>query len=33
MEGRYFIVVNIEGNQDLTVGMLGHIRNHEDTKF
>ena len=33
MEGRYFTMVNMEGNQDLAIGMLGQIRNHGDTKF
>ena len=31
MEGRYFIMVNMEGNQDLKVTMLGHIKNHKGT--
>ena len=33
MEGRYFTMVNMEGNQDLAIGMLGQLRNHGDTKF
>ena len=33
MGEQYSIMVNIEGNQDLTSSVLGHIRNHEDQKY
>ena len=33
MEGRYSIMINMESNQDLIVGMLRYIRKHEVTKY
>ena len=33
MGGQYSVMVNMEGNQDLTASMLGHSRNHEDLEY